>query len=68
MSRMYMDTSDLMLVRAVCIKCGAYGVCAIGRCYDGRVVYVGVECGCLVDAVRREIDAREKGSLHARYS
>jgi hypothetical protein len=60
--------SDLVLVRACCMKCGAYGVCAIGRAYDGRTIYVGVDCGCLEGDVGRMKKLREEGSVHARYA
>lgn len=59
---------NLMLVRAVCFQCKKYGVCAVGRCYDGREVYVGVDCGCFEGDVNRMKRLREEGSVHARYS
>ena len=63
-----MIPNDLLLVRACCMRCGAYGVCAISKAYDGRTIYVGVDCGCLSGDLEKNRKLREEGSVHVGYS
>ena len=59
--------SGLMVIRSRCFICLEYGLCAIGYRYDGRVVHIGIECGCLEKDIAKRNKLREEGSVNVSY-
>jgi hypothetical protein len=58
---------SLVLVRSMCFFCGTYGRCVIGKGFDGRELFVGVDCGCTEKAIEKKLKLKEEGSPHASY-
>lgn len=57
----------LVIVRARCTLCGEYGRCAIGKCFDGRELFVGVDCDCIDKDIERRKQLRKQGSINVPY-
>jgi hypothetical protein len=59
---------SLILVRSICVFCGTYGRCVIGKGFDGRELFVGVDCGCTEKAIEKKLKLKEEGSPNVAYS